>query len=232
MTRDQIITYARQILVHVVPEHQTRGFGTLDEWEHQVPTALLSEKTRAALNVQAGMQISLEEIRSWCPGMQLGSRYTQGPGKDDQNWKIKLSWPKFNRALVEIFCVMYGRQIQPHFQDETPRKLQKNQPKEAVIKPTIPSVSKPTTSYRGDTLPLTLSTSPPLPLSNSPPLPLSTSPTISTGSGALSVCLSPWAKDYPNLSLSAIPTDKSHPPRLQVFIIFGYVINDDYVSFC
>ena len=204
VTRDEIVTYARQILNHVVPRGQIRGCGTLEEWDHRVPAASLSEKTRAALNVGVGVQISLEEIRSWDPGMKIGSRYHQGPGKDDQNWVVKMSWPKFNRALIEIFCVMYGREVMDKFKDNTPRKGPKSKPTAAHEK-----------NFASKPAPVPTSPSP----FSVPPMKVTSNVVarpIQSGDGVLSICLSSWLKNYPQLTLSEIPLDNSSHPRLQV----------------
>lgn len=215
LTRDQIVTYARQILNHVLPKDQTRGCGNFEEWEQQVPASCLSEKTRDALNLQAGQQICLEDIRSWDPGMRLGSKYTQGPGKDDQNWKVKISWPKFNRALIEIFCIMFGVEIKGRFQDATPRKKRRTEKEQ-------PDLSSASIPHKSSAVAKTLNT----PLTPHLTPHLSASPSISSGNGVLTVCLSDWQKDHQNLTLSALPLDRSHPPRLQVIVKFGFAINN------
>ena len=88
-------------------------------WDQKVQTETLSLKIRKALKVNVGEQISLGEIRKWNPGMQLGSKFHQGPGKNDEHWvKFRMTWPLFVRALVEIFCAQHGVDVLHLFNDK------------------------------------------------------------------------------------------------------------------
>ena len=71
MTRSEICTYARQILGFIESAHQTRGHGSLDQWDQNVPVACLTQKRRALLKIHVGHEICLEDIRSWNPGMTV-----------------------------------------------------------------------------------------------------------------------------------------------------------------
>ena len=110
--REEIVTYARQILNFVVPARQKRGEGELKQWGEKVQASSLSEATMSLLKLAPEDQISLEDVRPWKIGMKIGANFRVGPpgGRKDSLWKIPMTWPKFLRLIIEVFTILYGKE--------------------------------------------------------------------------------------------------------------------------
>ena len=201
MSRNQAANYAKLLVDFLCEPKQKRGVGVCVEWEEKVSARLLSEKSRLLLKLKSKDEISLEEIRSWSPGMKLPASFKQGPPKNDSLWRKDISWSSFLRVIVEIVSALFG-------QNGESSKSSSPAPS------TRPSTSCPPSSAAAAASPLGG-----LPVSKAPAMLSPTPPPglILTGDGPLSDCLTDWVVKFQHLTLSSLPLDVQHPPRLQVY---------------
>ena len=251
MNRNQAAVYAPQLVDFLCEPQQKRGEGECVEWEMKVEAKLLGEKTRKLLKLKCDDQISLADIRSWNPGMKLpGSvSFKQGPGKNDNLWLKAISWSSFLKVIVEVISAIFGQNaVESDALSATlPSESSRPAPASTCPTPAPASTRPPPAPASTRPPPAPASTRPPTAPASTrlPPAPSSvrhpsSMPSsraaeaqsaqalqkILTGPGPLSDCLTDWVVHHPHLTLSVLPLDVSHPPRLQVFFFESFVICD------
>ena len=109
LSRDEMVSYARAILRFIAPG-QTYGEGWCALWHQQVPTSMLTTKTRVEMKVEEGREmICLYDVRSWNPGMRMGKNFKSGPGVADLRWKVAVGWVAYLRFLGEVTSYIHGK---------------------------------------------------------------------------------------------------------------------------
>ena len=76
---------------------------------------LISHGTRQAVEKTAGVMgdtISLDDYRSYAPGMALGRMFTSGPSDKHEEWKNEVQWIAYLRLIAEVVMIIYGLQFQ------------------------------------------------------------------------------------------------------------------------
>ena len=102
LSRDQLVSYSRALLAFITGG-QFSGQGECEMWKQPVPLSVLSSKTRKAMKLEVwAEEMCLDHVRSWNPGMRIGSRFKAGPGKNCSLWKIPMGWVPYLRCIVEV----------------------------------------------------------------------------------------------------------------------------------
>ena len=206
MTRNQAGNYAKLLVDFLCEPKQKRGEGECVEWESKVSASFLSEKSRIVLKLRKDEEISLAEIRSWSPGMKLPASFKQGPRKNDGLWGRDVSWSSFLKIIVEIISAIFGQNAES-FPSSSPAPSTRPAPPRPP-----PSAAGPSGALSGSSRLSSHAASVPSTFETLQ------QPTerIVTGKGPLTDCLTSWVVQYPHLTLSSLPLDVQHPPRLQV----------------
>ena len=205
MTRNQAGSYAKLLVDFLCQPKQKIGEGVCVEWESNISATHLSDKSRIVLKLRKEDEISLEEIRSWS-SMKLPASFKQGPRKDDGLWRRDVSWSSFLRIIVEVVSGIFGQNAECS-------------PTSSPAPTTRPAPPRPPPSAVGLSGRLIGSSRISSQAASFPPnFETTTHPSerIVTGEGPLTDCLTSWVIQYPHLTLSSLPLDVQHPPRLQV----------------
>ena len=105
MSKGEVVTYTRKQLTHLCMK-QVRGTGVFKDWEKRIAVTDCSQRVQTILKGAGHFEdtIALGDIRSWAPGMKLGQGYTGGPGADDPEWIMYVSWHKFLIIVGDLLC--------------------------------------------------------------------------------------------------------------------------------
>ena len=213
MNRNQVGSYAKQLVDFICLPNRKRGQGRCLPWEKQVSAGLISLKNRNMLKLTNNDVVSLAMIREWS-SMGFSGGFKQGPGKSDQFWLKTISWSSFLLVIVEILMAVFekgtvGEQSTSRSQETSPSSRPCST-SGASCPPSSFPLCPP--QYRPARLP---SSRPPCPPSTRQPRSPSL-PAVQTGCGPLTKCLGEWLVYHPDKTLSSLPLDVSHPPRLRV----------------
>ena len=110
MKKDETVAFTRKVLSHLCGPHQVRGEGELPAWEQKLFVTQLSRKTRDIL-AEAGHRcttFAMSDLRTWSPGMRLGSKFKVGAGPKDPHWIQYVPWRKFLLILADLMCRLFG----------------------------------------------------------------------------------------------------------------------------
>ena len=201
MDRNQAANYAKKLLDFSCEPNKKIGEGRCIEWEQKVSAKVLSERSRRLLKLSKDDTISLSQIRSWSRGMKFPASFKQGPPKTDDLWLVKISWSAFVKIIVEVLCAIFG------------------QHQETVQSPSLPPAtvaSPPPSTARPTPLLHAPSTAHSSPAGRNSSSSMQTGARVDTGDGVLTDCLTEWVLHHQFVTLSDLPLDVGHPPRLQV----------------
>ena len=108
MNRNQVGSYAKQLVDFICLPNRKRGQGRCLPWEKQVSAGLISLKNRNMLKLTNNDVVSLAMIREWS-SMGFSGGFKQGPGKSDQFWLKTISWSSFLLVIVEILMAVFEK---------------------------------------------------------------------------------------------------------------------------
>ena len=219
MSRNQLGSYAKNLVDYVCLPGQKRGEGRCQHWEQEVSAGILSLKSRRLLKLEPGDVISLSMIREW-NSLRFKGGFKEGPGRADTLWLKKMSWSSFLLVIIEVLMAVFGKHSVPEGSKEQNASAYQGSSRP---QPSPQQCPPPSTSSVESSLP-TCPPTPcaPYPRSSRPPCPTlpPTSPpsssTVQIGSGPISRCLREWFLNHHDKTLSSLPLDVSHPPRLRV----------------
>ena len=100
MSRNQLGSYAKNLVDYVCLPGQKRGEGRCQHWEQEVSAGILSLKSRRLLKLEPGDVISLSMIREW-NSLRFKGGFKEGPGRADTFWLKKISWYPTKLAKLE-----------------------------------------------------------------------------------------------------------------------------------
>ena len=207
MSRNQLGSYAKNLVDYVCLPGQKRGEGRCQPWEQEVSAGILSLKSRRLLKLEPGDVISLSMIREW-NSLRFKGGFKEGPGRADTLWLKKMSWSSFLLVIIEVLMAVFGKHSVPEGSRPQPPLQLCPPPSTSSVESSLPTC--PPTPCA----PYPRSSRPPCPTlrPTSPP----SSSTVQIGSGPISRCLREWFLNHHDKTLSSLPLDVSHPPRLRV----------------